>query len=266
MCTYNGLKIVQENFISLQEIEIAIAEDQREWLNRPIQSGFDYGTWPVLKSCENENEADLSLMEWGYLPNYLKTTDDVQKFRYGYKDASGYHPPMTTLNAIGEEMLDKATFRQAALQKRCLVLSSHFYEWRHLAKIGKKGQPLKATEAYPYKIFMPEHSYFFMAGIWNCWTDKQTGETKESFAIVTTAANKLMEQIHNKKKRMPLIFNEASAKKWISHDLSENEVGDLAKFNIGEDTLVAYTLHKDFRNRPNPEEPFTYEVLPALTF
>jgi putative SOS response-associated peptidase YedK len=44
-----------------------------------------------------------------------------------------------------------------------------------------------------------------MAGIWQPWTDKATGEYVETFSIVTTKANKLMEQVHNSKTRMPTI-------------------------------------------------------------
>ena len=39
-----------------------------------------------------------------------------------------------------------------------------------------------------------------MAGIWQPWTDRETGEYVETFAIVPIKASKLMEQIHNTKK------------------------------------------------------------------
>jgi len=45
-----------------------------------------------------------------------------------------------------------------------------------------------------------------MAGIWQLWKDTETGEYVETFSIVTTSANKLMEQIHNSTKRMPTIL------------------------------------------------------------
>jgi len=60
-----------------------------------------------------------------------------------------------------------------------------------------------------------------MVGIWQPWTDKAIGEHVESFAIVTTAANRLMEQVHNSKKRMLTILNEDLAYEWIFGKLDE---------------------------------------------
>jgi hypothetical protein len=44
----------------------------------------------------------------------------------------------------------------------------------------------------PY-ISLKDKSYFYMAGIWQPWTYKVAGEYVETFSIVTTKANKLME-------------------------------------------------------------------------
>ena len=93
-------------------------------------------------------------MEWGFIPSYLSTREDVKKMRSGYKEANGkYHPPLTTLNAKGEELLliDPVTkkpkmYRKAALERRCLVLSTGFYEWRHVYPKNKRtGESLKTA-------------------------------------------------------------------------------------------------------------------------
>jgi putative SOS response-associated peptidase YedK len=103
-----------------------------------------------------------------------------------------------------------------------------------------------------------------MAGIYQPWTDKETGETMDTFSIVTTKANALMEQIHNKKKRMPTILNEAQAAEWISPNVSESKIMELASFSIDESIMSAYTLDKGFRTASNPMEAFEYHDLPAL--
>jgi hypothetical protein len=49
-------------------------------------------------------------MEWGFIPSWpsIRSRADVEQFRKGYTDANGkYHMPYTTLNAVGEELLDK---------------------------------------------------------------------------------------------------------------------------------------------------------------
>lgn len=60
-----------------------------------------------------------------------------------------------------------------------------------------------------------------MAGIWQPWVDKETGESIDTFAIVTTKANELMSVIHNSKIWMPTILPEDLAWKWIMEDISE---------------------------------------------
>jgi len=81
------------------------------------------------------------------------------------------------------------------MTKRCLVLADGFYEWREEG--GKK---------YPYYISLTSNDAFALAGIWDKWLNSRTGEMKETFSIITTRANPLLERIHNTRKRMPVIL------------------------------------------------------------
>jgi putative SOS response-associated peptidase YedK len=64
-------------------------------------------------------------------------------------------------------------YREAALKMRCLVLSSGFFEWRHVFPANKRtGLPVKTTIKYPYHISIPGRPYFYMAGIWQPWKVK----------------------------------------------------------------------------------------------
>ena len=261
MCYHNRVKITNAEKIFLQEIQAQLTFP----LDIPQQSGFEYENWPVLKPA-----ADCSLhivkMEWGFVPFYLQNRRAVKNFREGYKDEKGkYHTPVTTLNAIGEELLlPGKMYREAALKRRCLVVSSGFYEWRHVFPLGKKGLPLKTSVKYPYHIKVKDAEYFFMAGIWQPWTDKETGETIDTFALITTKANRLMEQIHNSKKRMPTILPGYLAAEWINDELSENRITELATFQFPASQMEAFTIQKDFRNTLDPVEEFTYAGLPEL--
>ncbi|HEY5463866.1 MAG TPA: SOS response-associated peptidase family protein [Hanamia sp.] len=173
---------------------------------------------------------------------------------------------MLTLNAMSEEMLlPKKMYRDAALKRRCLVLSSGFYEWRHVFTVGKKtGKPLKTAIKYPYHIGVKDREYFFMAGIWQPWKDTETGEYVETFSIVTTAANKLMEQIHNSKKRMPTILTEDLAWEWIFDDLDEERISEIARYQFPSEQMEACTISKDFRSALDPKEPVVYGDLNTL--
>ena len=264
MCYYNGVKIKYNDFIRLKELE---HQYPFEDLSIAVQSGFEYSNWPVIKPTMH-GDWEMVKMEWGFLPFYLKDREAVKKFREGYKDGKGkFHTAVITLNAIGEELLaPHKMFRDSALRRRCIVLSSGFYEWRHVPQIGKSGKILKATLKYPYFIKPAKGNFFLMAGVWQPWTDKETGETIETFAIVTTAANKLMAQIHNTKLRMPLILPEKEAAEWIREGLGEEEISKLATYQIPSLSMNAYPVYKDFRERENPMEEKKAEGLSALIY
>jgi putative SOS response-associated peptidase YedK len=103
-----------------------------------------------------------------------------------------------------------------------------------------------------------------MAGIWQPWTDKTSGEYVESFAIVTTAANRLMEQIHNSKKRMPTILDEDMAYEWLFGNLEEDRITEIARSQIPAQQVDAYSIAKDFREALEPTKATGYEDLPSI--
>lgn len=236
-------------------------------LQEPVLSGFDYPHCPVIRINNLTHAPEIVSMEWGFLPDYLKTFEHVRRFRLGYKDAAGYfHPPMITLNAVGEELLYTGKiFRKAALERRCLIASSGFFEWRHITGVNKKtGTPLKAPVKYPYFIHPAKGDYFLMAAIWQPWTDTATGEHLETFSIVTTAANDLMGQIHNSKKRMPVLLDEEHAHTWLCDHPDEHTIHMLAGFSLPSRNMEAYSIAKDFRSSETPLLPYNYPELPLL--
>ena len=265
MCYYNGIRVSLTDYIRLKGIEKQLKQYN---LNRAMQSGFAYANYPVIVPTKQGSDWEIDEMEWGFLPGYLKNREAVKKFREGYKDDAGkYHPAMTTLNAMSEEMLlPGKMYREAALSRRCLVLSTGFYEWRHVFPMGKKGQPLKTAIKYPYHIYLKGQEIFYMAGIWQSWNDKLTGELVHTFALTTTSAPEghIMNQIHNSKKRMPTILNDNLAEEWLSEGLTESRITEIAGYQFPSEKMQAHTIAKDFREALNPQDKFDYEDLPAL--
>lgn len=259
MCFYNGVDISRAEHIRLNKKEKQLSDVLLN-LQQPMASGFEYPLWPVVKPIDKGNDFTFEMMHWEFIPSYIKSSEALLHFRKG-----GFNPntgkkdfPHNTLNARGEDVLQRPTYKDAALHRRCLVLSSGFYEWRHYTPVGGK------DTAYPYFISLKNSEYFFMAGIFNPWLDHSTGEMVNSFSILTTAANPLMEKIHNKKKRMPVILPEEEAGRWIQSDLSIHDIQQLAVHQINDDAMMAYTIRKDFRQIEEPREPFQYEELPTL--
>jgi putative SOS response-associated peptidase YedK len=242
MCYFNSLVAPKGATINLSG-----TTKQLDPINRPLQSGFSYHNWPIIKG--STQNFTIENAHWELIAPWVKNTQEVQAGREKFN----------TLNATAERLLESKLFKPAALNYRCLVLSSGFYEWRHNKPAGAKKEI-----AYPYFITLTNQPLFYMAGIYQPWTDKETGETMDTFSIVTTKANAFMEQIHNKKKRMPTILTEAQAVDWLAPNLSENKIMELATSSIDANQLSAYTIHKNFRTDTNPLQSFEYEELPQL--
>jgi putative SOS response-associated peptidase YedK len=99
-----------------------------------------------------------------------------------------------------------------------------------------------------------------MAGVWNTWTDYSTGETKNSFGIITTEANELMAKIHNVKKRMPTILDEDLGKAWVTENLNSNEIQEIAGTRINAHAMQAHTVAKNFMQSNDPCEKQVYQI------
>jgi putative SOS response-associated peptidase YedK len=218
-----------------------------------ICKGFDYNTLPVFRPAAVGGGLEKVYMQWGFLPNYIRGQEQVDRFRRGYEDAAGkFHPPYTTLNATSEQLLDKM-FKPAALHGRVLVPFSRFYEWRHVQVVGKSGKLLKTPEKFPYRVEMKDKSApWYLAGVSGSWTDDATGRKKDTFAIVTTEANSLMKQIHNSKERMPTILPARIAMDWLKPDLDEHGILDIANYQIASAEMEATLLEQPFLKADNP--------------
>ncbi len=267
MCYYNSQKVTREEFIRLKQLEKLIAN--YDFLNQPVQTGFDYNFSAVLKRYPDREDFDIVQMEWGFIPSRCNTVADVYKHRNGYYDANNkFVPPVPTLNARGEGLLYPGNmFEYAARERRCLVLSTGFFESRHVYRKNKRtGQPVKTLDTYPYYITLKGKEYFYMAGIWQPWVDQITGEYRETFAIVTTTAvsHQLMEQVHNSKKRMPVILNEDLAYEWLFGDLEDRRLLQIAKTQYPSEEMQACSVVKGYMNALEPTKEHKYEDLPAL--
>jgi len=114
------------------------------------------------------------------------------------------------INARAETLSQKPSFREPFQRKRCIIPVNGFYEWK------KEG-----SHKMPYWIHPKEGNFFALAGLWDEWKDKQSGEIITSSAIITTEPNELMESIHD---RMPVILEPESWKLWLDPKVEEGEV------------------------------------------
>lgn len=203
-------------------------------------SGFSHPKLPVII------ESGISLFSWGLIPFWVKSPEEAAKLRSG------------TLNAVGETVFKKPSFRGSIRQRRCLLPVSGFFEWREY--LGKK---------YPYYIQSNDGMLLSLGGIYDEWTNPESGEVIRSFSIITTAANALLEVIHNRKKRMPLILEGESEKQWIQPGLDAEDIQKIIK-PFDQNTLTAHTVSRALnfsrneRNIPEATELASYPELPEL--
>lgn len=249
MCNFYGHKVSRFEYIRLKQIEKELGTVEALKAVEELKSGFSYGQAPVLKKISS-TDFEIVVMHWEFIPVWVKTMEEVKAAR---------KQGIPWLNATSEKLLESKMFRDAALKRRCLVVASHFFEWRHYQPEGAR-KPI----AYPYCIEVNDADYFYMAGIWNPFTDRETGEMMDTFAIVTTRANSLMAEVHNTKKRMPTILNEDLAWEWLMEDLSEERIKEIASTQFPSEHMHAYTIAKDFKTSLAPLTPYEFEDLPAL--
>ena len=249
MCNFMGTRVTKIQFIKLKDIEKELGTLAAMKELEIMKDGFKYSNSLVIRKSGN-NDVEAVPMHWEFIPVWVKSMDDVKAAR---------KQGIPWLNATAEKLLESKMFRNAALNRRCPVLASHFYEWRHYKPDGAP-----KDIAYPYTVGVNDADYFYMAGIWQPWTDKSTGETMDTFAIVTTKANSLMEVVHNKKKRMPTILTEDLAHEWIMNDLTEDRIKEIASYQLPSEYMYAHTIAKDFKLQENPTAECEYIDLPVL--
>ena len=198
MCSAGAsAKKVSADYNAILEIE-KIEEDL---IPRFFISAYSF---PKLYTIKQENPHVLSSSHWGLIPSFIKDWQKANEIK------------TQTINAKTETVFEKISFKNSILDKRCIILLDGFFEYQHQGK-----------EKIPYYIFPKKNEPFLIGAIYNNWVNTATGEVFSTTSMLTTEANELMSEIHNAKKRMPLIFDESNAKNWLNNDLTKNEIQDL---------------------------------------
>ena len=231
---YQAIEEIMEKLIPLTDLPIHHA------------SGFSH---PELLIYTDRSPNFPELATWGLVPHWVK--DDEQRKKLWNQ----------TLNARGETIFEKPSFRNAAKNNRCIVYVDGFYEHHHFG--GK---------TYPFFIKQNNNEPLALAGLWSEWENKETGGTINTFTIVTTQGNPLLAKIHNNPKlkgpRMPFILPSELEDKWlinINDELDQKSIEELIQ-SYPEEELTAHTVTrlrgKDYiGNVEEISNPIKYEEL-----
>ncbi|MDQ2051199.1 SOS response-associated peptidase [Natronolimnohabitans sp. A-GB9] len=158
-----------------------------------------------LPVITNDAPDEIRRLEWGLVPSWAED------------DSGGI------INARAETVDEKPSFRTAYERRRCLVLADGFYEWVETDG-GKQ----------PYRVAFEDGRPFAMAGLWERWepedettqagldafgggleTTPEDDGPLETFTIVTTEPNELIEDLHH---RMAVILDPDAEREWLTAD------------------------------------------------
>ena len=172
------------------------------------------------------------MLRWGLVPSWAKDPSIGSRM----------------INARGETVANKPSFRGPFRSRRCLIPADGFYEWA-------KGE---GGTKQPYYVTLREKRPLAFAGLWEHWEDPD-GAAIESCTIITTQANEVLADIHE---RMPVILHRADYDRWL--DLGFQDTSKLQQL------LAPYPAHQmarhavsTFVNSPRNESAACIEPLPS---
>jgi putative SOS response-associated peptidase YedK len=105
---------------------------------------------------------------------------------------------LSSINARSDALQSSGAWREPFKRRRCLVPADLFYEWEVLTR----GEEAKGLQAWA--VSLKSEKLFYFGGIWGYWKDRITGVVLESFSIITTDPNEVLEPFHD---RCPLILD-----------------------------------------------------------
>jgi putative SOS response-associated peptidase YedK len=146
-------------------------------------------TQQVLAIRLRDGKRRASFLHWGLIPSW----------------ASDHSVGNRLINARGESVADKPSFRSAFKRSRCLVVTDGSYEWQ---KTGKAKQP--------FFIRLKTDQPFAFAGLAEHW--HRGDQAIDSCTLITTDANELMADIHD---RMPVILSPANYDFWLDPEFQD---------------------------------------------
>jgi putative SOS response-associated peptidase YedK len=148
---------------------------------------------PVVRLSRETGEREVVLLRWGLIPAWAKSArEGAMRF-----------------NARAEDLATKPSFREALRTRRCLVPADAFYEWQKLDRKTK----------HAYAISMHNDQPYAFAGLWDRWKEPEGGWL-ETFTIITTDPNQLMESMHT---RMPVIIPRKDYDRWLGSEANQED-------------------------------------------
>lgn len=218
MCFHNSMSAKAVKLAARYGRKSDVVEIYQDILNEQYHvNAFTFPKYPIITTSD-----EIQVFSWGLIPFWTKDEANADEIR------------RMTLNARDDTIFEKPSFREPIMKKRCIVPSTGYFEWRY-----------EGTKKIPYYIYLKDEPIFSMAGIYDSWLDKETGEEHSTFSIITTDTNSLTDYIHNTKHRMPAILSKGNEDKWLNPNLTKQEIATFLH-PYEADKMDAYVIENDF--------------------
>ncbi|MCW2309998.1 SOS response-associated peptidase [Rhodobium gokarnense] len=188
-------------------------------------------TQPIATVRLENGERRFVLVRWGLVPGWVKDPADFSLL----------------INARSETAAEKPAFRAAMRHRRCLIPANGFYEWQR--RDGRK---------QPYWVAPKDGGLVAFAGLWESWAGPDGGDV-ETGAILTTAANAPMAEIHN---RMPAVIAPEHFEAWLNTvEVSAKEASEMLR-PAPEDLFEAVPVSTRVNAVANDDAALVAEIAP----
>ena len=181
---------------------------------------------------------------WGLVPEW------------GMNDIPAFHKKYNTLNAKSETIFSSGTYKKSAQSQRCVILADGFFEPQK-----NQGVSIPHFCYIPSKEFEDGRDLFMFAGLYT-----ELDDELYTASIITMPANDFFAEIHNVKKRQPLVLAEDLIDEWFNDRMDEKNLTELMKHGFTAKEFKAHPVTRDLYKRgvntnhehilqPVPKEP-----------
>jgi putative SOS response-associated peptidase YedK len=198
---------------------------------------------PVITNLEPKK---IQMFCFGMTPFWA----EKKMYLYNARTEGDHNQDNLTNYHCEKGIITKPAFRKPIRQQRCLIIADCYFE-----ASSEKGFD------EPYLVYLQGRRPFAMAGVWDEWPDKATGETFRSFAIITVPANELIQKIPHK--RMPVILSKSAEGKWLRSNAPLSSVTSYLSSYPAE-KMNAYPITPAIKDTQNNGREFIEPLGPRL--
>lgn len=209
-------------------------------------------TWPMKPIATSHTTLSLSdVITWRQVPKVLLLSERDEKLHLDpvlWSYAPGWWDKAPLINARVETAATSRMFKPLWQHGRAICFADGWFEWK---KEGDKKQP--------YFIHRADGQPIFMAAIGS--TPFERGDEAEGFLIVTSASDKGLVDIHD---RRPLVLSPEAAREWMRQDIGGKEAEEIAADGtVAADKFIWYAVTRAVSNVKN-QGPEIIEAINAI--